>query len=421
MNKKIYDTFDFTGEIVIPESTDDFYVVDQYTTSSKARLVLGVRDEDENSTAFVKLEAWLNNQGNPIRYKRDLDGNTIDVAWNDRMNESVLRNIQDFSKTIVDIETDFEKKEAYDKKFFSAIRMRNNKDGDMAKADEYLDEFYAEADNRYEFLSEIDLLDFLREQLPRFQDTHKIRIRGNVELDEYKGKIYRNFVPSTIELVDKEKDSSLKATLNIYFSQLSMDESSFRDTKKIYLNGYLYGYDKNSEYDKRSYFPQQFVINASKFDMENDKHKKILDYIKGKFAVRGRDFYYQQCEISVFNGADILSGGDDAPVDLTPEQQIEVDLGISKPEDFATGQKNFGERYTELRIVKPVTKNIFSNGALETGLKDEEFMKRVVKSSESITTDEALNGVTEKKAKEAPDKGGDVVTDLDKELEDLLG
>ena len=159
---RLYNEFDFIGELAIPRDNNKFHEIkDNGKGWEGHRLSFGVQESKLNS-AFVELYGGQRTQGKSVVYSfskgtEEKKGSSIEVNWADRLKPETLDLVADFSKITIDLETDFDKKSKY---IDIGYRIRNleyegtETDEDKKLLAEYKKEFNELATNRYEFISE---------------------------------------------------------------------------------------------------------------------------------------------------------------------------------------------------------------------------------------------------------------------------
>ena len=403
---RLYNQFEFIGNLAIPEDSKFHRIIDNNNGWKVHKINFAIKESMTNS-AFVELFGGYKKDESGVVFGIDKGGNTIKIPWKNRLNEDVVDTIADFSKIIIDLETDIEKRKEYLKIYFQ-IRNKERKDSltkkDKEKLKELRQEFKEKSPNRYEFITEYDAIVFLTENLKNYENDYKFRITGNFNLEEYKGKIYRKYNPKLIEIVSNEEKNKLRARANIYFNKDSLDDVDYIEDKKIYINGYLQSRDQNVKKDR--FFPQQFVIDLKNLDLENEQHLAIINLLKSHFQVSNKNYHYLQYEVSIYRGAERV---EITMEDLTENQKMMINCGLAKLEEFTPRNGLLGENVDELRIIKPVLKKInnsndFSDGAIDTEMNEKEFEELIVEDTSNISFDDV-------KEQE----------DLDNMLDDLLG
>jgi hypothetical protein len=416
---RLYNTFEFIGNMVLPNDSDRIHTVDEFSSGwIKHKLNFGIQESKLN-TVFLDLEGWCAPETKSAivySFSKGLfgeKGSNLEIPWKDRNEESTLDMVADFSKIIVDLETDTDVKDEYMKLYYKIRSLENKKDAtdeDKEKLKNYKAEFKEKATRRYEFLHEYDVIKFLEEMLIVNQDR-KFRVTGNVQWNEWKGKYYRKFIPKLIEIVPDDAKNQLRANIDIFFNRDAIDKSMFKDEKKIIINGYIQDYVREEKADR--FFPQTFIINGANLDLEDENHVKRLGFVTNSFKASGREYYHLQCLTSIYRGAETVDFTYD---DLTQTQKEAVDLGLNKVNDFAPRGGFIGGNLDEIRILKPILKNDFIDGAVSTDLKEDEFMELIVKD----TSDVKLEDIKEEKKEENQGEKEETNQDLDAMLDDLL-
>jgi hypothetical protein len=371
---RLYNTFEFIGHVNIPKNKDKFHKVDKYDSGwEKHTLNFAVKESNTNS-AFVEIQGGYSNvKPNKVmtfgKGTENVKGAKLEIPWADRLKPETVEMVADFKKTVVDFTSDLELKEKLNQLRYE-IRMLEFKDELTPDEEEKLAALRTEhtetAVDRYEFIHPYDAIVCLSNKLEDYK-AFKLRLTGSVIMSAWKGKYYRRFEPTLIEVVDSETPSQLKATMDIFFTKDTVDEKDFKKDKKVYIDGYVIDYDGQAKKDQ--FFPQQFVINAQKVDFENEMHVKRFEYLKNKFTVTNKKgVYHLQWLVNIFRGADKVEFTEK---DLTPSQREAIEFGLNKLEDFAPKGGMLGDNVYENRLVKPLLvtvneHNDFTNGAVES-------------------------------------------------------
>lgn len=88
--------------------------------------------------------------------------------------------------------------------------------------------------NGAEFIHEYDAIQYLSQNLEKHKDN-KFKITGNIEYNSWNGRNFRKFKIKTIEIVSSDTPSQLRATMDVFFTSESLDESSFEEEKGTLL------------------------------------------------------------------------------------------------------------------------------------------------------------------------------------------
>jgi hypothetical protein len=371
---RLYNTFEFIGNINIAKNKDKFHKVDTYDSGwEKHTLNFAVKESNTNS-AFVELQGGLSSvKANKVmtfgKGTENVKGAKLEIPWSDRLKDETVDMVADFKKTVIDYTTDSDLKEKLNQLRYE-IRQLEFKDkltpDETEKLSNLRTEYREKAVDRHEFIHPYDAVIFLSTTLDTYKE-YKFRVTGSVIMSVWKGKFYRRFEPSFVEIVDSETPSQLRATMDIFFTKDALDDKDFKKDKKVYIDGYVIDYDNQSK--KEIFCPQQFVINAQKVDFENEMHVKRFEYLKNKFsAANKKSVYHLQWLVNIFRGADKVEFTEK---DLTPSQREAIEFGLNKLSDFAPKGGMLGDNVYENRLVKPLLVNVneyndFSNGALES-------------------------------------------------------
>lgn len=370
---RLYNTFEFIGNIAIPKNADKFHKVN-LSDSGWERNVLNFSVKESNTnSAFVELQGgYSKSKANKVitmsKGTENERAAKLEIPWEDRLKQETLNMVADFRKIVVDYTTDKAVKEKSSQLRYE-IRSLEYKDelkpDEVQKLNDLRKELLEVAVDRHEFIHAYDAIVFLANTLENYKSS-KFRLTGNVVLSSWNGNFYRRFEPTMIEIVEDETKNQLRATMDIFFTKESMDTRDFEKEKKVYINGYLMDYDNQAKKDV--FFPKQFVLNATKLDMENEMHVKRLEFFKNKFDVKGKGVFHLQWLVNIFRGADKVEFTEK---DLTPAQREAIEFGLNKLEDFEPKGGMLGETTEETRLVKPILMKVndhndFTNGAVET-------------------------------------------------------
>lgn len=399
---RLYNTFEFVGNIAIPKSKEKFHEVKVSPSGWEGhRLNFAVQESKTNSVYLEMYGGFSQSKPNKVfsfsKGELGEKGSKLEIPWEDRLKPETIEMVADFKKIVVDFTTDFELKEEANQLRYEMRKIEfkdDITDEDKSKLVELEQKLNEKTSDRKEFIHEYDAVNYLSSLLEDYKD-YKFRVTGGIELNEWKGKFYRKFKPELIEIVPNDERSKLSAQMDIFFTKDSLDEADFKEEKKVYINGYVLSYDSKAKKD--AFFPQQFIINGAKLDFENELHANRFNFFKNSFNVKGKGVYHLVWQVNIFRGADKVEFSHD---DLTAQQKEMVALGLNKLEDFAPKGGMFGETVEENRLIKPLLKkfnaqNDFTEGALESEYDVEDL--------EYVTTaDENYKDVAKEEKKEEP-------------------
>lgn len=420
---RIYNTFEFIGTLNISRDDDKFHRINKKDSGWEGHTVRFAVNESPTNGQFVELFGMTDaNHPFPIkttaRSKRDSEGNyvnggTIEIPFADRLNEEYVRMVADFRKIIVDFTKDDEaKQKGYHLRY--QIRQLEEKEELTDKEQEELKKLYKEHDEtvpeRKEFISAYDAVLHMAKNLNEHK-AERFKVTGNVNFNYYNGNVQKRFEIQTIEIVTNEQPNGLKVTADLHFAKDAVDKSSFKDEKKLYIDTYVLSYDRDSKKDQ--FFPLQTVINAEKLDLEDERHKGMLNYLNKKFEVKDRkSVFHLPFELKVLRGSEKKEFTID---DCTDEQKEAISFNLAKVEDFAPKGGAFGDTIEEYRVTKPLLKvlsgNDFTEGAIDAGIEPDDLVYTPPVKEEPIG-EEVKNDAPKEQPK---------LNDLDDEFDSLFG
>lgn len=358
--------FNFTGTVALPKADAKRPFVKEMEKNGKKMLSLnfGIKESD-NNMAFV--EAFDGTQD--VIKSKNTDNEDIEIKWKDRFDEDVVKTVASYRKTTVDLGEEF--------------------------------------GGRKEFISMYDAIEFIRENLPQYKG--KVTITGQMVKEWYKDKYYDKFKIQNIYAVDDEKKNRLTIIADIYYNKDSIDKDDWKSDKKIAIDGYIQQYINKDEGTK--YIPQRFVFNASKYDENNEKHQKLLDYKLKYIDISAKKMQHLSWECVMINGAEMVEFDESQ---LTKAQKEQIELGIRKLEDFRPAGSIFGERINEYRLFDPKLTGDFADGLVDTEMSVSEFEEGLY----VPVTDEKLDDVVKKAEKKSEEKPVEKKTEEKPEVDD---
>ncbi len=348
--------FSFVGTPVLPKQKADAKrpfckegeYVDKQTKKKRKTLSLnfGVKESDSNM-AFV--EAFDSVQ--PTIKTMDTDNEKMDVDWDDRFDEDVVKKVANYRKYTVDLGEDH--------------------------------------GGRQEFITVYDMIKHLQEYLPDYDG--RVVVTGQFIRAWYDKKetYYSKFRVQNVFAAPDERKSRLLITADLFYNKDSVDDSEYDETKKMTLDCYIEQYINKDEGTK--FFPICAVLSTAKFDMENKKHKGKFENIMKYLKVKSKNMIHIPWSIKLVRGAEEAEFDESM---LTDAQREQYELGIATLDDFKPRGGIYGERIDELRLCKPELKNFgkngdFSNGPILCDLVGDEFDELIYQPSQDETLEEA--------------------------------
>ena len=380
---RLYNTFEFTGEATFPKDKDRFLTMTESKEYKTFRVNFGIKESSTNCV-FVELFGNMKKDGTGVvfSYSKGTEaekGSQLQIKWNDRLKPEIKDMVADFKKIVIDLTEDEDVKSEIHKIAYEirSIEYKGEKsEGDITKLKELKAKYDTLAVDRHEFLAEYDAIQFLAENAEKMKDK-KFKVKGSFEVTEWKGKFYRKFKVESMELVSNEAKNQLRAKIDIFFDKDSMDDTDFEQDKKVYFNAFVQSYDSKAKKD--AFYPQQFVINATKIDTSNQEIMNRINFMKGFFKASNDEVAHLQWEVAVFRGAE---KEDIQLEDLTDKQRELIEMGMKTLEDF-NKKGMLGKNSEEIRLLCPVLEGEFDEGAVIVDMTPEELVY-VTSQDESI-------------------------------------
>lgn len=368
--------FSFCGTPVIPKQKSDakrpfckeITKKDEKTKENRKMLSMtfGIKENDMNM-AFV--EAFDGQQ--KVIKTMDVDNEKLDVDWDDRFDEDIISKVASYRKYIVDLGDDH--------------------------------------GGRQEFITAYDMIEHLREYLPDYDG--RVVVTGQFTRDWYaKKKMYfSKFRVQNVFAAPEERKNRLLLTMDLFYNKASLDDSDFDESKKMTLDCYIEQYINKDE--GRKYVPIQVVFSGAKYDLENEKHKKLFDYKMKYIKVKNKNMVHIPWEIVLLRGAEEAEFDESM---LTDSQREQVELGIKTVDDFRPKGNVYGDRIDEFRLFEPKLEGDYADGVLECDDTADEFEEKIYVPAQDETMEEAKkNSKSSSKAKKDEDEDDEPPFDKD--------
>ena len=210
----------------------------------------------------------------------------------------------------------------------------------------------------------------------------KFRILGTVDFQysEKNNMYYRTLSVDKMYKVSDDTPCKAEMTLNTFYTEDAIDDSSYEDTKKYFFNCYT-DYYFNSIKGNR-FVPLTLVINGN----GDEKAEKKANAFKKKLSEFDDEATVRKCGLvcDMIDGAESLAITYD---DLDEDTRDNIDMGLIELEDAikALGGTMNGQRITEYRV-KSLARN--SAKGSEATVYSEDDLKKL-----PIVTDEPAESV----------------------------
>ena len=350
--------FNFCGKIALGKETEKFKPIDRREFSSgwtNTTIKFNCISGTNRVLCVAQGGKWANDKKNSVKtFSKSVTdengkvtkGTAIEIPWAKRFDEAEIAKVAGFKKFIVDT-GDY--KTRY--KLQDAIKAFEN--GNIT--DEMIEEIgfdnvnYAKAAleksqaKRKEFLSEWDFAEHMIKvvQSEKFKDK-LFNISGNYEIayNAEKDRFYTNYRVNRVTLAADDAEVKTEMKIDFYYGEDAWDDSSFEDTGKCFVNGWLNYYDSNL---KKNGFQNVTIVIRE----ENEKKRNAL---KRKFSV---DDNIKQIglTLSVIDGAETIELTMDM---LDDETREDIECGLLDFNDVKRelGGRAVGDRISELRFAE---------------------------------------------------------------------
>lgn len=365
----VYARFNFCGKVSVSRKAP---LVKRETLKTKEKISINFGIKAGTNMGYVRLEGFKNDTIKTM----DVDKKSIEVDWADRFDEDVVKNVSSIKKFTVNL------------------------------------------GERKEFISEWDMIEYLESALAGYEDD--IVVTGTFTFrpgtGKYSDQIYREFQIQNVYMPSEKDVPHLTMNLDLYYDKDSMDKSSLKDDGKIFMHCYTPMYSKADA--ARKMFPIDTVFNTAVFDMSKPKHKAIYDYKMRYLETKSRNPVHMNWQIAVVNGAEEVEFNEDS---LSEQQKEQIELGISKLEDFRRGPI-FGQRVNELRLVKPILTGEFEEckTAADSGYTAREFEDEIWTPAVDESVDDMMKGGSKAKTKAKADPAVEAPADSEDDIDTMF-
>lgn len=373
--------FAFVGELKANTKPEDkMYFLKTGRTKGKTpmpyqSLLLSVASE-KNMRASVELFGMKQD----LIKTMDTDNNKIDIDWDNRFDDDVVKEVANYKKTIIKI-----------------------------------------GDERKEFVSPYDAVDYVAEHIDELNGK-KVVVTGQRSKNLYQNKLSNRFQISSIRTIDDDDDQPNRLTVNIdfFFDKDSFDLADWKNEHKLYINGYTSEYISDTKETK--YVPQQIVFDCGKIDWKNEKHRSLVafklkvlgcelgDEDKVSVKLKGKNVFKIGIKATYVNGSEKAEFDESM---LTDMQREAIELGLNTLDDFRPSGSIYGQRVVlyKLRDFNMRKDSAYENGMVDTEISISEFEEDVWFAPEEESVDDI--------EKDAEDVVSDAQSDEDDD--DLFG
>lgn len=386
-------TFDFIGNIVPCKATDSFKPYEKRTFDSGwSKTTLKFNVACGNNRHFLEIGCFTpENIESSIIYTtkctQSEDGSrsydNIEVKYSDRAKSDIVNSIAPFKKFVVDIEIPkrrYQLESALEKFKDGTITDEQIAEIGVGSLEDCQIEYDKSCKRKHEFIWEYDFIEYLNKLINSSAiKDYKWHITGTYEL-EYnteKDQWYRKFKPQRVYRALDSDEYKSQADFVVVFGKDAVDDSSFEETQKLRINGFI-GQYLGKPYKKICYAPMTFTVDGS----TDERAKKMAMGFKKKFTFPD-DYEGEYREIGITTT--VLDGSQEVELTedmLTDEQKENIEFGLTTLEDIKKelGKPVFGDRVTDI-VITGLARG-YSNGANNTVYTAEDMGKPTAKFDE---------------------------------------
>ena len=364
--------FNFIAKISLPKETEKFKPVEKREFQSgwcNSTVKFNAISGTNRVLVMCQGGKWTNDAKNTVKTfgKSTTDANgkvtkgaAIEIPWEKRMDKAEIDKVAGFKKFVVDTGDYKERYKLQD--LVKAFENGTVTDEQMAALGiDTLEDAKAALEKsqakKREFISEWDFAEFVAKLVS--SDKHKnnlFNISGNYEVayNADKDRFYTNYHVNRITLAAEDAEPKTEMKVDFYYCEDAWDDSSFEETGKIVVNGYLSYYDSNLK--KNGFQNVSIVIRE-----ENEKKRNGL---KRKFNVE--DGIKQiGLTLNVIEGAEVIELTMDM---LDDETREDIECGLLDFDDVKRelGGRAIGDRVSELRFAELTPKKNIAQDTIYT-------------------------------------------------------
>lgn len=250
-------------------------------------------------------------------------GKNIQIAWADRMKSDVVDGVAQFKKYIIDTELFNVRKEIKDSGDKDALAESMKK--------------------HHEFLAQWDFVEMLNKLASSDKAKDMVfEISGNIEYsyNAEKDKFYMNYVPTRVYRVADDAKQICEATMDVFYTADSVDETMVDETGNIIVNAFTQYYERNIK--QNAFAPVSLILKKDNPKAEGFK----------KMFAKAQDEQVRKTSLTI----ECINGAQKTEItfeQLSDEQKELIEWGLATFEDIKKdmGGEVYGEKIVENRIV----------------------------------------------------------------------
>lgn len=334
-------TFVFCGSPVIPkqDKANRPWVNEGETKKGGKVLSISFGVKNGGNCVYVESSGFQND----VIKTYDTDNDQMDVKWADRFDPEKIKEVSQNRRFVVNLT------------------------------------------ERKEFITEWDMIECLKEELPKF--TGNIVVRGRYKRTPAKpgSKVpfYDHYEIRSVAKASDKAQPQHKVKIELYYDKNSIDTSDLKKDKMIHFSGLTPTYIASENDTLFTQIDMNFNVGA--YDTDDEKQKRQLNVILKHLQPKGKGYYHAKWAVMVINGAEEVPFSIDS---LTEEQREFVDCGLKTLEDYRKSYNGtvYGDRKREMRLFMPDLTGNFEHGMVQADYTTREIedMTFVQKEDESL-------------------------------------
>lgn len=388
-------TFNFCGKITLGKKTDKFNPIERKTfTSTWTNTTVKFNCVSDTNSILCTVQGgkWENDSKNTVKTFsksiKDKDGNvtkgtSIEIPWNKRFDEDQIEKVAGFRKFVCDtgdIKMRYKLQDlvtAFKDGTVTDMMMEETGIDNLSDAEAALEKSKAK---KKEFISEWDFAEYLTKvcQSEKLRNK-KFYISGtyDVQYNPVNDRFYTNYRVNRVIAAPDDAEPSTKMEIDFFFGEDAFDDSTYDESGKCFINGWISYYDSNKEVKKNGFKPITITVKE-----DNEKKIKAL---KRKFNIE-EGIKQIGLILKVIEGAERVEITMDM---LDEETRDDIECGLLDFSDVvkSLGGNVFGDRISELRYDGLIPSKNIAQDTVYT-LEDMHPARK-----ESVNVDEVINEV----------------------------
>lgn len=347
--------FNFCGKIALPKATDKFKPIERKEFSSgwmNTTVKFNCISDTNRLLCVAQGGKWKHDSKNTVKTfsktytdenGKKVKGQQIDIAWDKRFDEEEVSKVAGFKKFTVDtgdvkqryllrdVIKAFEDGEVTDEMLEQAgVSTKEEAEEALKKNEAKRKSFISEWDFA-EYVARVAASEKLRDKL--FYVSGYYDIQRNSE----NGNWYTNYRVNRLVLAKDDAEEGTEMKMTVYFTEDCIDDESFEENGKAFLNGYINYYDNNCK--ANGFKPVSIVI----------RDEKLLKAMKKKLSAEEDEVKSIGVVVKVIEGAERK---EIKLEDLDEDTREDIECGLLDFEEVrkALGGNVVGDRISELRF-----------------------------------------------------------------------